>query len=123
MSAFNTIQGNSIWSDLGFSDAESEELDLRSELLRQVQLIMSESGLNQNELASILGVDQPKISKLKNGKLSEFSSERLMLFLNKLGYCIQIRVVPLGSKSKSNRKQIDKRQKVSHLGQNSFLGL
>ena len=34
--------------------------------------------LTQSEAAAVLGVDQPKVSALKQGKLSEFSIERLI---------------------------------------------
>ena len=39
-----------------------------------------------------MGIDQPKVSKLLRGRLKEFSVERLMLFLNLLGYDIEVRV-------------------------------
>jgi transcriptional regulator with XRE-family HTH domain len=48
--------------------------------------------LTQTEAAKILGVDQPKISALKQGKLSGFSIERLMRLLLALGRDIQITV-------------------------------
>jgi len=42
--------------------------------------------------AAILGIDQPKISALKQGKLSGFSIERLMRLLLVLGRDIEITV-------------------------------
>ena len=42
--------------------------------------------------AAILGIDQPKISALKQGKLSGFSIERLMQLLLVLGRDIEITV-------------------------------
>ena len=44
------------------------------------------------EYTTILGIDQPKISALKQGKLSVFSIERLMRFLLLLGCDIEITV-------------------------------
>lgn len=40
----------------------------------------------------ILGIDQPKISALKHGKLSGFSIERLFFFLRALDQCIDITI-------------------------------
>jgi predicted XRE-type DNA-binding protein len=42
------------------------------------------------EAAELLGVDQPKISALINGKLSGFSTVRLFRFLNALGRDVEI---------------------------------
>ena len=46
--------------------------------------------LNQKNAAKILGIDQPKISHIKNGKISGFSLERLLKFLRVLGYEVNI---------------------------------
>ena len=40
--------------------------------------------------ARILGVDQPKVSALKRGRLEGFSTERLFKFLNALGRDVEI---------------------------------
>ena len=46
--------------------------------------------MTQIQAAAILGIDQPKVSALKQGKLSAFSIERLMRFLLLLGRDIEI---------------------------------
>jgi predicted XRE-type DNA-binding protein len=48
--------------------------------------------LTQSQAATILGIDQPKVSALKQGKLSGFSIERLMRLLLVLGRDIEITV-------------------------------
>jgi predicted XRE-type DNA-binding protein len=48
--------------------------------------------LTQTQAAVILGVDQPKVSALKQGKLDGFSIERLMRLLLRLGRDIEITV-------------------------------
>jgi transcriptional regulator with XRE-family HTH domain len=48
--------------------------------------------LTQSRAAAILGIDQPKVSALKQGKLSGFSIERLMRLLLVLGRDIEITV-------------------------------
>jgi predicted XRE-type DNA-binding protein len=52
--------------------------------------------MTQAEAAELLGIDQPKISALVNGKLSGFSTARLFRFLNALGQDVEI-VVKLKS--------------------------
>jgi predicted XRE-type DNA-binding protein len=81
-----------VFADLGFKNAE-EEL-LRAELvLRLVQLIRGR-GLSQVEAAGLLGVTQPKVSALFNGKVAGFSVERLMRLLCRLGQDVRITVRP-----------------------------
>jgi predicted XRE-type DNA-binding protein len=48
--------------------------------------------LTQSQAAAILGIDQPKVSALKQGKLAGFSIERLMRLLLMLGRDIEITV-------------------------------
>jgi predicted XRE-type DNA-binding protein len=42
--------------------------------------------------AAVMGIDQPKVSALLNGRLSSFSSERLMRLLTALGQDADITV-------------------------------
>ena len=50
--------------------------------------------LTQVQAATVLGVDQPKVSALIRGRLSRFSIERLMRFLLLLGTDISITIKP-----------------------------
>jgi predicted XRE-type DNA-binding protein len=67
---------------------------IKAELVRQISHLIDAKNLTQTEAAKLLGVDQPKISALLNGKLSGFSTERLFRFLNALGSDVEIRVIP-----------------------------
>jgi len=62
--------------------------ELTSKIVEEIQ----RRRLTQSQAAAILGIDQPKISALKQGKLSGFSVDRLMRFLLLLGGDIQITV-------------------------------
>lgn len=63
---------------------------LRSILLSIITDNINNKRWNQKDAAKILGIDQPKISHIKNGKISGFSLERLLKFLNILGYEVNI---------------------------------
>ncbi|CAD5940639.1 helix-turn-helix domain-containing protein [Planktothrix agardhii] len=84
------IQASSgnIFQDIGFPNAE--EMLMKAELVRQISEIIDQRELTQVEAAKLLGIDQPKVSALIRGKLSGFSIERLLRFLNLLGYDIEI---------------------------------
>ena len=50
--------------------------------------------LTQFQVARLMGLDQPKVSPLVNGRLAGFSSDRLMRFLAALGQDVEIGVKP-----------------------------
>ncbi len=63
-----------IYKDLGFDNSEEELAKAR--LAFMIYGIIEEQGLTQVEAAKILGIDQPKVSALKNGRLGGLSIER-----------------------------------------------
>jgi len=77
-----------VYKDLGVERPE-EEL-AKSRLASMIYDIIEERRLTQVEAARILGIDQPKVSSLKNGRLGGFSYERLFSFLKKLDCDIEI---------------------------------
>lgn len=83
-----------VFADLGFSEEESAGLKLKSFLFMALQEIVRHSRLSQKEIGEIIGADQPKVSKILNGKFSEFSIERLTEYLQKLGYDIHVGTMP-----------------------------
>lgn len=64
----------------------------QAEWLQKIIAEIQRRKLTQAHAAEILGVDQPKISAIKQGKLSRFSTERLMRFLLLLGQNIEISI-------------------------------
>lgn len=86
-----TGSGN-IFEDLGLENAE--ELLIKAELARKISGIVTSQNMTQSEAAELLGIDQPKVSALINGKLSGFSTSRLFRFLNALGRDVEIVVKP-----------------------------
>lgn len=64
------------------SDIENNEIKYK--LIDIINMKIEENNWNQTTAAKILGVDQPKISQLKNNKISGFSLQKLLSFLKKL---------------------------------------
>jgi predicted XRE-type DNA-binding protein len=77
-----------VFADLGLPD--SAELDTKARLGATLNLIVERQRLTQAEVATALGINQPKVSALLNYKLEGFSVERLMHFLVALGQDIEI---------------------------------
>jgi predicted XRE-type DNA-binding protein len=81
-----------VFADLSLENAD--ELLVKAELARRISSIITAQQMTQIEVAEVLGVDQPKISALINGKLAGFSTARLFRFLNALGRDVEIIVKP-----------------------------
>ncbi|MBY0358302.1 MAG: helix-turn-helix domain-containing protein [Candidatus Obscuribacterales bacterium] len=83
-----------VFSDLGFSEEEAAGLKLKSYLFMALQEVIRGSKMTQREVADTIGTDQPKVSKILNGKFDEFSIERLTEYLQRLGHDIHISTAP-----------------------------
>jgi len=81
-----------IFADLGFANAEREELKAR--LTLQIYRLIKQRGLTQARAGEVLGIKQPHVSSLMRGRSGAFSVERLMNFLVALGQDVQITVRP-----------------------------
>ena len=67
---------------------------LKSKLMITTRLIIKEQNITQSELAEKLGVSQPRVSNLINGKSDKFSIDSLLQFLFKLGFSGDIQFDP-----------------------------
>jgi len=79
-----------VFAEIGVRDPEGSIV--RAKLAKQIAELIRKKGLRQNRIAEILGVDQSKVSKLVKGRISGFTSDRLLRFLNALGYDVRIEV-------------------------------
>jgi phage-related protein/predicted XRE-type DNA-binding protein len=79
-----------VFADLNL--LEADDLLAKAELAARIIAEIRRRRITQAQTAAILGIDRPKISALKQGKLTGFSIERLMRFLLLLGRDIQITV-------------------------------
>lgn len=77
-----------VFADLGYADAEERQTKLR--LAYAINGIIDERRLTQTAAAKTLGINQPKVSALRNYRLGGFSVERLMSFLTALDRDIEI---------------------------------
>ena len=91
MSRHNYIKSSgNVFADLGTPRAE--EAIAKAELAHKIIDIIRVRRLTQVQAAKLLNVDQPKISALSRGRLSDFSIDRLLRFLMLLGQDIEIKV-------------------------------
>jgi predicted XRE-type DNA-binding protein len=86
-SAVNEGSGN-VFADLGVPEPE-EEL-AKAQLASHIREAIRRRKLTQAATAALVGLDQPKISALINGRLTGFSSDRLLRCLTALGQDVEI---------------------------------
>jgi predicted XRE-type DNA-binding protein len=85
-----TASSGNVFADIGLPEPE-EELT-KAQLASHIRQAIKRRRLTQVAAAAVMGVDQPKVSALLNGRLANFSSERLMRLLTALGQDVDITV-------------------------------
>ena len=88
---FRITEGaGNVFADLGLPEAGTRMA--KAELAHAISLMIQERGLTQREAAEVLGIDQPKVSAITRGRLADFSLDRLLTLVNRLGMDIEISV-------------------------------
>jgi predicted XRE-type DNA-binding protein len=85
-----TESSGNVFADLGFPNAEGERL--KAQLMLEIYRTIKARGLTQSQAGEILGIAQPHVSALMNGRSSKYSVGRLFEFLNALGRDIEIAI-------------------------------
>ena len=91
-----TRSTRNVFRNLGFPPDEAEHFRIRSDLLIQLQKIISSRRLKQTEAAKLLGVTQPRVSDLMRGRIDLFSVDTLIDMLARFG--IRVRLIFRSSK-------------------------
>jgi predicted XRE-type DNA-binding protein len=88
----NTVHDSSgnVFADLGIENAD--EYMAKSQLAAEILRIVQRRRLTQAQAAKLLGIRQPKVSELLRGRLDGFSTDRLLRFIIRLGYDVQIKL-------------------------------
>ena len=83
-----TPSSGNVFADLGFDNPE-EEL-LKAELVRKIRGLLKRRRLTQMQASEALGLAQPDVSALVNGKVNRFSLERLLRCAHRLDQEVKI---------------------------------
>jgi predicted XRE-type DNA-binding protein len=98
------LGSGNVFADLGLPNPE-EHL-AKAELASRIDAAIRQRRLTQAAAAQLLGVDQPKVSRLLRGYLTNFSVERLMHFLTLLGRDVEIVVKPVPRSRRQGRLMV-----------------
>ena len=66
--------------------AEASELQTRSDLMIAIRDIVNAKGWDQKQAAAAMGITQPRVSDLVNGRIEKFSIDKLMTCLYRIGF-------------------------------------
>jgi len=100
----HVASSGNVFADIGV--AHPERVLARAQVMSRIAEIIKERGLTQKDAAGLLGIPQPKVSCLMNGKLSVFSLEHLFELLNALDRDVEIIIKPKTKEEKSASTQV-----------------
>lgn len=83
---------DNIWDALLDDPADRESCKIKSELMINVELFIKERSLTQGEAAELMGVSQPKISNIVNGRMDRITVDSLINMLAKVGITFDLKV-------------------------------
>ena len=83
----------SVWDAIEDDPVKREIYKLRSELMYVISQYIESKKLKQREVASLLGISQPRVSALMKGDFESFRLDMLVGFAVKCGHAISIDVV------------------------------
>jgi predicted XRE-type DNA-binding protein len=83
-----TPSSGNVFADLGLKNPE--EWLARAQLASRIRETIRARRMTQSAAAKAMGIDQPKVSAIFRGRLDQFSSDRLMRFLTRLGQDVDI---------------------------------
>jgi len=91
-----TKAAKSAYEELGFPDAD--EMLLKAQLVIKIAEILRARGWSQQQAAKVLGLTQPKLSKMLRGQFRGISEIKMMDCLVRLGRGVKIVVGPESEK-------------------------
>ncbi|EMI1818450.1 XRE family transcriptional regulator [Klebsiella variicola] len=99
-----TSEESNIFSELGFDDADAEQLRgqaekeveqlmaLKRQLMQEIAEWIDEHQLKQADAAAKLSISRPRISDVVNQKTCKFTLDALVMMLMKLGKPVRLQI-------------------------------
>ena len=82
----------SVWEALEDNSIRAMNLRLRSELLIQITEAVDALDMTQSKIASKLGITQPRVCALKQGKIEAFRLDSLVDIAHRLGLTVSLKI-------------------------------
>jgi len=81
-----TLEYNNIFDAITEDKAEASDLQTRSDLMIAIRDIIDVNNWSQAVAAEQMGITQPRVSDLVNGKIEKFSIDKLINCLYRIGF-------------------------------------
>ena len=93
MSELNAVAGSdNVFRDLGFPEAEAQNLLLRTDLVIHIRKVIDKLGVTQAEAAKRAGITQPRMNDLVKGRTQKFTLNALVKVASSFGYSVQLKL-------------------------------
>jgi predicted XRE-type DNA-binding protein len=86
------IGSDNVFRDLGFPEAEAQNLKLRSTLMIQIEKHVARLKLSQAQAAQYMGLTQPRLNDLLRGRIEKFSLDALVNVASRLGFAVEVKL-------------------------------
>ena len=103
---FEESSGN-IFEDIGFDAPTAARLSHKADLVGVLHRAQHERDLSQSAFSRLVGIPQPRLSKLYNGKLDGMSTDKLLDAVARVGAHIVIRVEAHPITSEAGRVELE----------------
>lgn len=90
---FEESLGN-VFADIGFDKPTADRLSHKADLVGVLHGCQQERGLSQAAFSRLVGIPQPRLSQLYNGRIAGMSTDKLLDAIARLGGHVTIRVEP-----------------------------
>lgn len=99
-----TRGSGNVFADIGLPNPERHLA--KAQLVSLIDDALRARGLTQQAAAALLGIDQPKVSRMLRGHFEGISTQRLLDFLTALGRDVEIVVRPAPKSRKRGRLHV-----------------
>ena len=84
------VGSDNVFRDLGFPEAEAQNLLLRTDLVIHIRKVIDKLGVTQAEAAKRAGITQPRMNVLVKGRTRKFTLDALVKVASSFGYSVQL---------------------------------
>tara|TARA_B100001250_G_C19503898_1_gene658663 strand:- start:46 stop:345 length:300 start_codon:yes stop_codon:yes gene_type:complete len=84
------VGSDNVFRDLGFPEAEAQNLLLRADLVVHIRKVIEKLGVTQAEAAKRAGITQPRMNDLVKGRTQKFTLDALVNVAANLGYSVKL---------------------------------
>ena len=86
------VRFDSVWDAIEDTQAQAENMRLRSSLMTALKDHIANEGLSQSQAANLFGVTQPRVSDLVRGRIELFGLDSLVTMLAAAGLRVEMRI-------------------------------